>query len=125
MRKIILTLLVTGAAALFAAQTNAQGPMMYGTEISLDNAKKAAAAAAAEAKKNNWHLAISVVGLQLRDPCRDLAVVQKLLGLTVDGVRFHLPGVVSAPVCLGSVARLHISKGKGLLLWSQGHIVVP
>jgi glc operon protein GlcG len=62
MRKILLISLAVCTAAFFAAETHAQGPMMYGPEISLDNAKKAAAAASAEAKKNNWHLVISVVG---------------------------------------------------------------
>jgi uncharacterized protein GlcG (DUF336 family) len=50
------------AAILLGAPAYAQGPMMYGAEVSLDQAKKAVAAAAAEAKKNNWPLAISVVG---------------------------------------------------------------
>ena len=63
MRKTILTSLAIGAAVLMGAEARAQqGPMMYGEEVSLENAKKAAAAAAAEAKKNNWYLAISVVG---------------------------------------------------------------
>lgn len=61
MRKVVLTALAAGAAALIAAGANAQ-PMSYGMEMSLDAAKKAAAAAAAEAKKNNWPLAIAVVG---------------------------------------------------------------
>lgn len=63
MRKTILTSLAIGAAVLMGAEARAQqGPMMYGPEVSLESAKKAAAAAAAEAKKNNWYLAISVVG---------------------------------------------------------------
>lgn len=62
MRKIVLTSIAIGAAALLATQAQAQGPMPYGAEISLDDAKKAAAAANAEAAKNNWPLVISVVG---------------------------------------------------------------
>ena len=75
MRKAILTSLAISAAFLFAAPAHAQGPMMYGTEVSLDNAKKAAAAAAAEAKKNNWPLAISVVS-----PSGDLVYFEKMEG---------------------------------------------
>jgi len=35
----------------------------YGESIDLDQAKKVAAAAASEAKKNNWSMSISVVGI--------------------------------------------------------------
>lgn len=62
MRSAMLASFVVGAAVTFGTQAYAQGPMMYGPEVSLDTAKRAAAAAAAEAKKNNWPLAISVVG---------------------------------------------------------------
>jgi uncharacterized protein GlcG (DUF336 family) len=62
MRKAILTSAALCAAVLLGTTAHAQGPMMYGAEVGLDAAKKAVAAAAAEAKKNNWHLAISVVG---------------------------------------------------------------
>jgi uncharacterized protein GlcG (DUF336 family) len=58
----MLLSVAASAVALLGAPAQAQGPMMYGMEVSLDNAKKAVAAAAAEAKKNNWPLAISVVG---------------------------------------------------------------
>lgn len=38
-------------------------------------------------------VAFSVTGLQFRDPCRNLAVVQKLLRLSVDGVGFIFPAL--------------------------------
>lgn len=76
MRKSLLTSMALSAAVLLIADSHAQqGPMMYGAEISLDNAKKAAAAAAAEAKKNNWPLAISVVG-----PSGHLVYFEKMEG---------------------------------------------
>ncbi len=78
MRKVVLTSLAVGAAIMFAADARAQGPMMYGSEINLDSAKKAVAAAAAEAKKNNWPLAISVVG-----PSGDLVYFERM-----DGTQF-------------------------------------
>src|SRR5437667_8734543 len=40
----------------------AQMPNPYGTAISLENAKKAAAPALAEAAKNNWRVAVAIVG---------------------------------------------------------------
>jgi uncharacterized protein GlcG (DUF336 family) len=50
-------------------------PAMYGTPITLDQAKKAADAAEAEAKKNNWLMAIAVVA-----PSGDLVYFRKLDG---------------------------------------------
>jgi uncharacterized protein GlcG (DUF336 family) len=50
-------------------------PPMYGPEIALEQAKKAADAAEAEAKKNNWLMAIAVVS-----PSGDLAYFRKLDG---------------------------------------------
>jgi glc operon protein GlcG len=40
----------------------AQMPNPYGLPISLENAKKAAAPALAEAAKNNWNMAVAIVG---------------------------------------------------------------
>jgi glc operon protein GlcG len=40
----------------------AQMPIPYGLPISLENAKKAAAPAVAEAAKNNWTMAVAIVG---------------------------------------------------------------
>ena len=54
------------AAVIFAlgawASAVAQMPNPYGTAISLENAKKAAAPALAEAAKNNWKVAVAIVG---------------------------------------------------------------
>jgi uncharacterized protein GlcG (DUF336 family) len=49
------------AAAGFALAAAAQERPPYGTEITLDQAKKIAAAANAESKKNGWRMAIAVV----------------------------------------------------------------
>jgi len=49
------------------------GPPPYGETINIEQAKKLAAAAAAEAKKNNWFMAISVVG-----PAGDLVYFEKM-----------------------------------------------
>ena len=74
MRKALLKSVVTCAALLLGAAAYAQQPPAatppapppppppYGTEISLEMAKKAIAAAEAEAKKNNWFMNIAVVG---------------------------------------------------------------
>ena len=54
------------AAVMFAlgalASAVAQMPNPYGPAISLENAKKAAAPALAEAAKNNWKVAVAIVG---------------------------------------------------------------
>jgi len=54
------------AATLFAfcalATALAQMSSPYGPAISLENAKKAAAPALAEAAKNNWTMAVAIVG---------------------------------------------------------------
>jgi glc operon protein GlcG len=83
MRTAVLTTLATGAALLLGAyalddRAQAQQPPAdssarpvalpaapppdYGAPIVNDQAKAAADAATAEAKKNNWHMAVSVVG---------------------------------------------------------------
>jgi uncharacterized protein GlcG (DUF336 family) len=49
------------AAAGLALAAAAQERPPYGTEITLDQAKKIAAAANAESKKNGWRMAIAVV----------------------------------------------------------------
>jgi glc operon protein GlcG len=68
------------ACVVLAAGTAAQaemattpGPTPYGETINIEQAKKLATAAAAEAKKNNWFMAISVVG-----PAGDLVYFEKM-----------------------------------------------
>ena len=97
MRRLLMTSLLVGGAALVAAQTLAQAPpappapaavpeqmpfdIPYGPTITLERAMQAAAAAAAEAKKHNWKLAISVV-----DPNGDLVFFQKMDGTQIASV---------------------------------------
>src|SRR5205814_9166493 len=57
-RCVIGVRLVLGALASALAQM----PNPYGTAISLENAKKGAAPALAEAAKNNWRVAVAIVG---------------------------------------------------------------
>ena len=76
MRKILLSSLALSAALLFAADARAQAPApppAYGDTINLEQAKKAADAAEAEIKKNNWTMAISIVG-----PSGDLVYFRKI-----------------------------------------------
>jgi glc operon protein GlcG len=85
MRHILMKSAVTVAAMMLSAAAFAQQPPAaappsppsppppYGEPISLDLAKKAADAAMAEAKKNNWFMAITVVG-----PSGDLVYFQKM-----------------------------------------------
>ena len=96
MRKLLITSLLVGGAALVAVQAPAQAPppaapaavpeqmpfdIPYGPSITLERAMQAAAAAAAEAKKHYWKLAISVV-----DPNGDLVFFQKMDGTQVASV---------------------------------------
>jgi len=55
-----LAALAGGAVALAAGLAQAQIPQ-YGSNVTLDQARKAAAAADAEARKNSWPMAIAVV----------------------------------------------------------------
>ena len=62
-QKVMVRLLTAMIFALGAwASAVAQMPNPYGTAISLENAKKAAAPALAEAAKNNWRVAVAIVG---------------------------------------------------------------
>jgi glc operon protein GlcG len=55
---LVVLLMVFGAFGSALAQM----PNPYGLPISLENAKKAAAPALAEAAKNNWTMAVAIVG---------------------------------------------------------------
>jgi glc operon protein GlcG len=62
-QKVMVRLVATVTFALGAlASAVAQMPNPYGPAISLENAKKAAAPALAEAAKNNWRVAVAIVG---------------------------------------------------------------
>lgn len=57
-RTFVLMLVAVGALGSAVAQM----PNPYGPAISLENARKAAAPALAEAAKNNWTMAVAIVG---------------------------------------------------------------
>src|SRR2546429_3635433 len=62
-QKVVVRFVIGVTFALGAlASALAQMPNPYGTAISLENAKKAAAPALAEAAKNNWKVAVAIVG---------------------------------------------------------------
>jgi len=62
-QKVMVRFVIGVMFALGAlASALAQMPNPYGTAISLENAKKAAAPALAEAAKNNWKVAVAIVG---------------------------------------------------------------
>ena len=69
---IACTMLAAGTVAR-AEMAAPAGPTPYGETINSEQAKKIAAAAAAEAKKNNWFMAITVVG-----PAGDLVYFEKM-----------------------------------------------
>jgi uncharacterized protein GlcG (DUF336 family) len=76
MRKLVVTLLSTFAATMLGSAAQAQtpgGPPPYGETINLEQSMKIVEAAMAEAKKNNWFMAISVVG-----PAGDLVYFAKM-----------------------------------------------
>ena len=93
------SVLVLGTPAF--AQQPAPKPD-YGAPITNEQAKTAAGAALAEAKKNNWRMAISVVG-----PAGDLVYFEKMDGVQLasieisqgkarTAVRFRVPSKVFA-----------------------------
>jgi glc operon protein GlcG len=79
MRKFALISLAACAAVAAGAPAQAQQPaappppVPYGETINLEQAKLVADAAMAEAKKNNWFMAITVVG-----PAGDLVYFEKM-----------------------------------------------
>ena len=71
MRTVALTALAISAALSLAVAAHAQPrevalpavpPPEYGMPLNMDQARAAAEGAMAEAKKNNWHMAITIVG---------------------------------------------------------------
>ena len=62
-QKVIVRFVIAVMVALgVVASAVAQMPNPYGVAISLENAKKAAEPALAEAAKNNWRVAVAIVG---------------------------------------------------------------
>jgi len=59
-RNFMLSAAAAGSALGIAEQVHAQVPQ-YGTDISLEQARKAIAAGQEEARKNNWPVAIAIV----------------------------------------------------------------
>jgi glc operon protein GlcG len=80
-RRLVVTLLSACTALAISASAQAQqpapaapsGPPPYGESINLDQSMKIVEAAIAEAKKNNWFMAITVVG-----PAGDLVYFAKM-----------------------------------------------
>lgn len=72
MLRSMLMIAGLATAVMFGGQAQAQS---IGETINLEQAKKAAAAAEAEAKKNNWAMAITVVG-----PTGDMVYFAKIDG---------------------------------------------
>lgn len=58
LKVFVLSSVVLGAVGIAVAQM----PNPYGPAVTLENAKKAAAPALAEAAKNNWTMAVAIVG---------------------------------------------------------------
>jgi len=76
MRTQLLIALGIGSALAFGGSALAQQPAAdYGPPITNEQAKTVAAAAVAEAKKNNWRMAIAVVG-----PAGELVYFEKMDG---------------------------------------------
>ena len=93
MKKVILGIALAGFAALAVAQERPP----YGTDITLDQAKKIAAGAAAESQKNGWRMAIAVVdnhGFLVyfeRMPDTQTASVQIALDKAIAAATFRRP----------------------------------
>jgi len=93
MKKVILGIALAGFTALAAAQERPP----YGSDITLDQAKKIAAGAAAESQKNGWRMAIAVVdnhGFLVyfeRMPDTQTASVQIALDKAVASATFRRP----------------------------------
>jgi uncharacterized protein GlcG (DUF336 family) len=80
MRVHSLAMVIVCSALLIGVEARAQQPgptpappIEYGPTVTLDQARKAADAALAEAKKNNWLMAVAVVG-----PTGDLVYFAKM-----------------------------------------------
>src|SRR5580704_9906799 len=64
--QFVMRLLLFLTFALCAVKGMAQMPNPYGPSINLKNAKKAAAPTLAEARKNNWTMAVLLIGAARR-----------------------------------------------------------
>jgi glc operon protein GlcG len=72
-KRLVRYVVGTMLALSLLAGAVAQMPNPYGLPINLENAKKAAAPALAEAVKNNWNMAVAIVG-----PSGDLIYYEKM-----------------------------------------------
>src|SRR6266545_8182033 len=92
MRLNVLIALGIGSALALAGTALAQQPSPappgpppdYGAPISNEQAKAVAAAAVAEAKKNNWRMAVAIVG-----PAGELVYFEKMDGTQLASVEIY------------------------------------
>lgn len=88
MRRLLLA--VVAGALSFAAQ--AQAPQ-YGSNITLDQARKAMMSAEAEARKNNWPVAIAIV-----DTAGNLVLFQRIDNTQTASMQVAIDKSVSAAI---------------------------
>ena len=69
----------------------AQGPILYGSPITIEAAKKIAASAVAEARKNNWYMAVAIT-----DGGGDLVYFEKMDGTQTGSVNVAIGKARSA-----------------------------
>jgi glc operon protein GlcG len=99
------------AASLFMVALLAsaqQGPPSYGASISLEDAKKAAAAAEAEARKNNWHMAVTIV-----DTAGQLVYFQKMDDTQNGSIKVAISKARSAALFRRPTKAFHDGLAKG------------
>ena len=101
MPKTLFTSLVLGAALFIGSEAWSQQPptpplpptTLYGTPITLEQAKKAADAAEAEARKRNMNMAIAVV-----EPSGELVYFRRMDGTQYASIKIAQDKAISAAI---------------------------
>jgi len=89
LRSMIGAMIAICGLGIAGAQT--QGPLPYGANVSLENAKKAAGPALAEAEKNHWNMAVAVV-----DTSGNLVYYEKMDNTQLGSANFAIDKARSA-----------------------------
>ncbi len=131
MRKLLSTLLTTAALSVSltaGAQTTA--PAAYGSAITLEQAKKAMVAAEAEAVKNNWPVAIYIVGsgghmvMMQRLPNTQIASLDIAHGKASSANNFRRPTKALEDAVAGGGAGLRLLALKNVTPLEGGELIM-
>lgn len=118
--KCLMTMICTSTALTLSTSAMAQAPS-YGSDITVDVARKVAAATIAECKKKDWHIAVAIVNTHgsliyfermedtqtsstriSQDKARAAAMYRRPTRVFAEGINKGNPAIATLPGVIGS-----------------------